>query len=66
MHEADTQALNQSLRAELGRQLQEERRLLGDLERLLHEEREALQQTSAPEQLEQACNQRQQCMGELL
>lgn len=66
MHESDMQTLNHSLRAELARQLQQERRLLSDLERLLHEERDALQQTSAPEQLEQACNQRQQCMGELL
>lgn len=52
--------------AELARWLTEERQLLGDLERLLRKEREALQTGSSPEQLEQACEIRQQCMSSLL
>lgn len=54
------------VQVELARQLGVEQRLLTELERLLREEREALQQTVSPEHLEQACHRRQQCMGELL
>lgn len=52
--------------AELSRFLTEERRLLNELERLLGAEREALQASSSPEQLEEACAIRQTCMNALL
>ena len=51
---------------ELARLLDEEQRLLRELERLLGDEREALQASSSPEQLEHACGVRQECMGSLL
>ncbi len=52
--------------SELSRLLDEEQRLLVELERLLGAEREALQTSSSPEQLERACEVRQECMGSLL
>lgn len=54
------------VRGVLSRLLEEERRLLLQLETLLDREKSILLQDESPEQLERACRDRQECMVSLL
>lgn len=54
------------LRSVLSRLLEEERRLLTQLEQLLDREKNILLEDESPEQLERACRDRQECMVALL